>query len=71
MTVPGIVLSQAHRQITASKKWPSATSSMLSAMTSRETRLVLMPDVPIVIRRSGHNVAPASRWKRIPSWRSQ
>ena len=47
--MPGIVLSQAHRAITPSKKWPSVTSSMLSATTSRDTRLVFIPDVPIVM----------------------
>ena len=47
--MPGIVLSQAHSAITASNRWPRLTSSMLSATISRETRLVFMPCVPIVI----------------------
>ena len=49
MTVPGIVLSQPLIATTPSKRWPSATSSIESAMTSRLTRLVFMPLVPIVM----------------------
>ena len=49
MTVPGIVLSQPLSAMTASKKCPRATSSIESAMTSRDTRLVRMPGVPIVM----------------------
>ena len=49
MTVPGMVLSQPLSATTPSNRWPRATSSMESAMTSRETRLVRMPRVPIVI----------------------
>ena len=49
MTAPGIVLSQPVRTTSASKRWPSATSSMESAITSRETRLVFIPLVPIVM----------------------
>ena len=67
MTVPGIVLSQALSAMTPSKRWPRATSSIESAMTSRETRLVFMPLVPIVmpsemaIVLSSIGVPPASR----------
>ena len=49
MTVPGIVLSQALRATTASNRCPRATSSIESAITSRLTRLVFMPLVPIVM----------------------
>ena len=70
MTVPGIVLSQPLRGMTASKKWPRATSSIESAMTSRDTSEVFMPVVPIVMPSeiamvlSSIGVPPASR---IPS----
>ena len=46
MTVPGIVLSQPESAITASNRWPRVTSSMVSAITSRETRLVFIPPCP-------------------------
>ncbi len=49
MTVPGIVLSQPLSATTPSKRWPRATSSMESAMTSRETSEVFIPLVPIVM----------------------
>src|SRR4051794_40344047 len=64
---PGIVLSQPVRTTSASNRWPSATSSIESAITSRETRLVFMPLVPIVIPSeiaivfSSIGVPPASR----------
>ena len=67
MTVPGIVLSQPLSATTPSKRCPRATSSMESAMTSRDTRLVRMPLVPIVIPSeiatvlSSIGVPPASR----------
>ena len=48
ITVAGMVLSQPLMQTRPSKRWPRATSSIESAMTSRETRLVFMPLVPIV-----------------------
>jgi hypothetical protein len=48
MTVAGIVLSQPLMQTIASKRWPRATSSIESVMTSRETRLVFIPLVPMV-----------------------
>ena len=44
-----MVLSQALRATTASNRWPRATSSIESAITSRLTRLVFMPLVPIVM----------------------
>ncbi len=47
--MPGIVLSQPESAITASNMWPLATSSIESAITSRLTRLVFMPLVPIVM----------------------
>ena len=46
MTVAGIVLSQPLMQTMPSKRWPRATSSIESAMTSRLTRLVFMPARP-------------------------
>ena len=49
MTVPGMVLSQPLSATTASKRWPRPTSSMESAITSRETSEVFMPSVPIVM----------------------
>src|SRR4051794_11872371 len=49
MTVPGIVLSQPLSAMTASKRCPRLTSSIESATTSRLTRLVFMPLVPIVM----------------------
>ena len=67
ITVPGIVLSQALRATIPSNRWPSATSSIESAMTSRDTRLVFIPLVPIVmpseiaIVLSSIGVPPASR----------
>ena len=67
MTVPGIVLSQPLRAMTASKKCPRATSSIESAMTSRETSEVFMPVVPMVMPSeiatvlSSIGVPPASR----------
>ena len=47
--MPGIVLSQPESATTASNRWPRATSSIESAITSRLTRLVFMPEVPIVM----------------------
>ena len=49
MTVPGIVLSQPLSATTASNRWPRPTSSIESAITSRETSEVFIPAVPIVI----------------------
>jgi hypothetical protein len=49
MTAAGIVLSQPAIPTSASKQWPRATSSMESAMTSRDTSEVRMPGVPIVM----------------------
>ena len=65
--MPGSVLSQAASATTPSKKWPRATSSIESAITSRETRLARMPLVPIVmpseiaIVLNSIGVPPASR----------
>ena len=67
ITVPGIVLSQPDRATTPSKRWPRATSSIESAMTSRETSEVFIPLVPIVmpseiaIVLSSIGVPPAAR----------
>src|SRR5918998_361163 len=49
MTQPGIVLSQPDSATTASNMWPRATSSIESAMTSRLTSDVFIPDVPMVM----------------------
>src|SRR5712691_8825163 len=76
ITAAGLVLSQATRQIRPSNKWPRATSSIESAITSRETSEVRIPSVPmvtpseieIVLNSSG--VAPASRMPRLTSWAS-
>jgi hypothetical protein len=47
MTAAGMVLSQPTRQTSPSKRWPRATSSIESAITSRETSEARMPSVPI------------------------
>jgi hypothetical protein len=49
MTVPGIVLSHPLSATTPSNRCPRATSSIESAITSRDTSEVFMPLVPIVI----------------------
>ncbi len=75
MTAPGIVLSQPTRQTRPSKRWPVATSSIESAITSREIREARMPEVPIetpsetAIVLNSTGVPPAAR---IPSltWRA-
>jgi hypothetical protein len=48
MAAPGMVLSQPTSATTPSKRWPRPTSSMESAMTSRETREAFIPSVPMV-----------------------
>jgi len=47
ITVPGIVLSQPDSATTASNKWPRATNSIESAITSRLIKEAFMPSVPI------------------------
>ena len=47
--MPGSVLSQPESATTASKRCPRVTSSIESAMSSRDTSEVFMPGVPIVI----------------------
>ena len=67
ITVPGIVLSQPEIASTASKQWAEATSSIESAITSRETSEAFIPAVPIVmpsemaIVLSSIGVPPAAR----------
>ena len=67
ITVPGIVLSQPLIATSASKRWRAATSSIESAISSRETSEVCMPQVPIVmpseiaIVLSSIGVPPAAR----------
>src|SRR3954469_5899944 len=46
ITAAGIVLSQPTMQTRPSKRWPRATSSIESAITSRETSDARIPDVP-------------------------
>ena len=48
ITAAGIVLSQPTRQTSPSKRCPRVTSSIESAITSRETSEARMPAVPIV-----------------------
>src|SRR6476619_2889151 len=48
ITAAGFVLSHATRQTSPSNMWPRVTSSIESAITSRETRLARIPSVPIV-----------------------
>jgi len=48
MAAPGPVLSHPKRHTRPSNRWPRATSSMESAMTSRLTRDAFMPSVPMV-----------------------
>ena len=70
ITAAGIVLSQAIRQTSPSKRWPRATSSIESVIVSRETSEARMPDVPIetpsetAIVLNSIGVAPASRMPR-------
>ena len=70
MAPPGIVLSQPTRTTSASNMWPRATSSIESAITSRDTSDVFMPSVPIVMPSliamvlNSIGVPPASRMPR-------
>ena len=70
MTAAGMVLSQAIRQTSPSNRCPRATSSIESAIVSRETSEARMPDVPIetpsetAIVLNSIGVAPASRMPR-------
>ena len=76
MTAAGIVLSQPTRQTSPSKRWPRATSSIESAITSRETSEARIPSVPIdtpsetetVLNSSG--VPPAALIPRFTCWAS-
>src|SRR3954470_24606891 len=71
MTAPGSVLSQPTRQTSPSSRWPSATSSIESAITSRETSDARIPSVPIEtpseteIVLNSIGVPPASRMPRL------
>ena len=71
MTAAGMVLSQPTRQTRPSKRWARATSSIESAITSRETSEPRMPSVPIVtpseteIVLNSTGIPPAAR---IPSF---
>ena len=73
MTAAGFVLSQATRQTSPSSRWPRQTSSIESAITSRETRLARIPSVPIetpsetAIVLNSIGVPPASRIPRLVS----
>ena len=63
----GMFLSQPAMQTRPSKEFPRVTSSMLSAMTSREMREAFMPSVPMVMPSwmvtvlNSMGVPPASR----------
>src|SRR5262245_22007541 len=76
ITAAGFVLSQATRQTSPSKRCPRETSSIESAITSRETRLARIPSVPIetpseiAIVLNSIGVPPASRIPRFTSWAS-
>ena len=71
---PGMVLSQATRHTRPSNIWPRVTSSMESAITSREISEVFMPWVPMVMPSemamvlNSIGVPPASRMPRATSW---
>ena len=73
ITAAGFVLSQATRQTSPSNRCPRATSSIESAITSRETRLARIPSVPIetpseiAIVLNSIGVPPASRIPRFTS----
>ena len=75
ITPAGIVLSQPTRQTSPSKRWPATTSSIESAITSREISEARIPVVPIetpsetAIVLNSIGVPPAAR---IPSltWRA-
>src|SRR5205814_1082658 len=70
MAPPGIVLSQPTSTTSASNMCPRATSSIESAITSRETSEVFMPSVPMVMPSliamvlNSIGVPPASRTPR-------
>ena len=67
MTAPGIVLSQPEMTTSASKRCAEATSSIESAISSRDTSEARIPAVPIVmpseiaIVLSSIGVPPAAR----------
>ena len=71
IAAPGLVLSQATSITRPSKRWPRATSSIESAITSRETSEARIPDVPIetpsetAIVLNSIGVPPASRTPRL------
>ena len=48
MAAAGIVLSQPTRQTRPSNRWPRATSSIESAITSRLTSDAFIPSVPML-----------------------
>ena len=49
ITVPGIVLSQPESATTASNRWPRATNSIESAITSRLINDAFIPSVPMLM----------------------
>jgi hypothetical protein len=69
-------LSQPTRQTSPSKRWPRATSSIESAITSREINEARIPSVPIEtpseteIVLNSIGVPPASRIPRFTCWAS-
>ena len=72
----GIVLSQPTRQTSPSNWWPRATSSIESAIVSRETSDMRIPGVPIVIPSetaivlNSIGVPPAARTPAL-TWRAR
>ncbi len=73
MAAAGMVLSQPTRITSPSKRWPRATSSIESAITSRLTSDAFIPSVPMLtpsdtaIVLNSIGVPPAAR---IPSFTS-
>ena len=74
MIAAGLVLSQPTTQTRPSNRWPRATSSIESAITSRETSEARIASVPIetpseiAIVLNSIGVPPASRIPRFTSW---
>jgi hypothetical protein len=76
MPMAGMVLSQPEMVTMPSNMWPRATSSTESAITSRLTREVFMPSVPVVMASlmatvlTSIGVPPAARMPSITRWAS-
>ncbi len=76
MTDAGIVLSQPQMQTRPSSRWPRATNSIESAITSRLTSEAFMPSVPIdtpsdtAIVLNSTGMPPAARMPSLTRWAS-